>query len=407
MSARSSWAVPVLVGVVVLAGLLLLHIGTNGVGTGGDGPTYLDTADDVRDGRWYPDPDEGPATHYPPAYGTTIGLVSSILGVSLTTAAGLLNAAGWMATIAGAVALYRSLGGRANGFLWVLVLFLATSGVIVSLATSVLSESLFYASCIWFLVLVESYCRRPTGLLLAGLLAIGGYAFALRYPGITLIGAGSLRALQQSAWPWKVRLARGFAIAASGLPVLVWYLLVSGEKSGLPGKHDELTDGRGLDDLWNSVAALGSWFVGGVPFSEDEEIISAVADPVVRVATFTAGLLLVVTLAYLFWRWVDTRQADGRNLAGVVGVLRSARLLAIANFVVLYTAFILSFRLATGFYVLGRYWGPVAIVLAAAGLAFASRHATDVTKPSVRLLGLLLAAIVASNIVVSVALVYV
>ncbi len=407
MSARSSWAVPVLVGFVVVAGLFLLHTVTNGVQVGGDAAAYLDVADDVRDGRWYSDPDEAAATHFPPAYSTTIALLSSALGVSLTTAAGLLNAAGWVATIAGAVALYRSLGGRADGYLWALVLFLATSAVIVLLATAVRSESPFYAACIWFLVLVETYCGRPSGLRLAGLLAIGAYAFALRYPGIALVGAGSLRALQQSGWAWKLRLARGIALSAAALPVLVWYLRVSGEGVGLPGAHGERTDSRGLADLWNSVSGLGSWFVGGVPFSQDEEIINALADPVLRVATFSAGLLLIATFAYLLWRWMDSGHGDRPELVEAIGKLRSARLLAIANFVVLYTAFVLGYRLAIGFYVLGRYWGPVAIVLATVGLAFASRHATDATKPGVRLLGLLLAAVVASNIVVSVALVYV
>ncbi len=327
--------------------------------------------------------------------------------MSLTTAGGLLNAAGWMATIAGSVALYRSLAGRANLYLWILVLFLATSGLLVELANSVLSESLFYATGLWFLILVEPYCRRPSVPLLLGLLALGAYAFGLRYPGIALIGAGSLRVLQQSSWVWRARLIRGIAIGLSALPVLVWYLAVSGDDAGLPGGHGDRTDGRGVGDVWNSVAGLGSWFVGGIPFSQDEEIIGALADPVLRVATFTAGALITGVLACLLWRWLVDGQAVGPDSPGAIDRLRSAGLLTIANFVVLYAALVTVYRLALGFYVLARYWGPIAIVLVVVGLALASRRGTDLSKPGVRLLVLSFSAVVAANLLVSVSLVYV
>ncbi len=400
---RSAWLTPLLVGVAILLGLLLLHVGIVGMDTSGDSEAYLDLADDVRDGRWYSDFDTTDTTHFPPAYGTTIGLTSRVLGVSLTTASGLVNAVGWIGTIAGSVALYRSLAGRANGYLWILVLFLATSGLIVDLASSVQTESLFYATCLWFLVLIEAYCKGPSGPLLLAVFAIGAYGFGLRYPGIALIGAGFLRVLQQNSWPWKTRIQRSTVIGLSVLPMLGWYLAVSGDNTGLPGHH-ERTSARAFEDVWNSLAGLGSWLVAGIPYSEDEELIHSLVDPVARGAAIAAGALLVGGFAYFLWRWLADDLRDGPALAVTADRLRSASMLTVANFVVLYTALVAGFRLRGGGYVLARYWGPVVIVLAVVGLVVASRRATDNTQSGVRLLVLALALIVASNLLVAIGL---
>ncbi|WP_254126928.1 hypothetical protein [Aquihabitans sp. G128] len=352
----------------VVAGLLVVGVALGltarvGIDVGRDSKSYLDVADDLRDGRGFRDPDHEDATHFPPGTALAIAAVA-VTGVSTTSAALVVNGLAWATTVVAGFALYRSAGGRTGPVAWVVVLWLAGGGTFTLLFGSVLSEGPFLAAALLAIVAGERWARKPTVANAAATWACCVATVAFRYIGVALVVALALRVLHQRR-PARATIAALALVGSTVLPVGLWYL----RYRGLHGADVAPIADRSFapGDVFHSLGALGSVFGGGLPYSENNQIVLAKVDGLVRAALAAVGLLIVAAAGW----WVVRTSRGGK--AAVARTIRTqrdeGRLLAV-HYALASIAILAAWRFSIGYHILARYWlvaiVPLVVVLAAA-----------------------------------------
>lgn len=359
----------VVTSLIVVAWLAVVF--TTGFHIGWGGRTTFEIAGDILEGTWFSDVHLLSATYFAPGYPLLLAAMSKVTGMSLIVAAKVCAAIGWLALLVGMRTLFRDLGGRPGGaWEWVCLGFVALSPQVLILHELVLPEPLYMAGCVWTLVVVERYARRPTIGLGVALVLLAGAVVGLRYAGVGLAGAASLRLLLQGGWSWKQRIGSAVLPGIGVLALVAWlFVEINAGHGTSPTTVPEKT--FDLGDIWNSVASFGSHFVLGINFSEDEVLVSSALDPLVRLACFATAAITIATLGWLTWSHRDRSEAS--PVAGVLSGLRRRGLLSVALYAVGTIAFLSVWRFRTGYMILPRYWTPVVLPLLAATLAVYSR----------------------------------
>ncbi|WP_421122051.1 hypothetical protein ACE2AJ_14185 [Aquihabitans daechungensis] len=333
-----------------------------------DGTSQVETAQRLIDGLGF-----GPTlvnsvehapfstAHFPPGLSVVLALLMS-LGLSALASALVINLVSWVATFAACTALYRSTWGKPGVWFYGLLGWLAVCGSVVALHQTVMSEPLYLALSLWFLVLGERWLTGGSWRLGAITVVLGAAAISVRYVGICLIAAAAVRVLQQGGTLRRIA-ARLAAVGAMLVPIVVWYLVNhdSGRKDA-PGSTVEAVK---FADVIHSIGSLGSIFSGGIAYSLDDDILGPL-DPVVRGVVLLAGLAAFAVAAILAVRWW---RLQGSTSAQRLRRARSSRYLLVLDYLVLSTAFLIVYRIPSGYSILSRYWAmlvvPAAVLLAA------------------------------------------
>ncbi len=349
-----------------------------------DSVTYLSAANRLGAGLGYTDFTGGANTTFPPAFSTLLAILGS-LGVSLTTAARVANAA----FFGGVVALTWVVSGRHTRSSFVRLgatAAVAVSPAMLNLADHAWSEPAFCVVVLLFMLALEDSvtrdCARTRSAATAGVI-VGG-AFLVRYAGAILIPVGVLvLAIALRRAGRRVVVARVTVFLSCALFVPSLWLLRNASTAApyVLGPRTIVADG--IDSLAQLFAvSFGSLFVPS-HWTHNGLVI---AIPVVLLAAAVSTLPGAA----------PDRRRDGRTL------------LPLASFVVIYPLFVVGSGKLSGSSIDGRIVAPLyppAVILVAVALEEALRRAARtrrlaVVRPTrLLLVGAALAAIAGSTFV--------
>jgi 4-amino-4-deoxy-L-arabinose transferase-like glycosyltransferase len=197
----------------LIAVALLIYATTLGlVVVGPDSVIYLDAAERIRDGSYsaFQYGSVEPVKHYPPLYSAILSLFASPH-----------QAARWFHVLlyAASIASIGFITFRLTQHRWVAFaasIVFATSAIVFQMYSMVMTEALFLLIVMWALYGLSVYERTGSRYVLAGTALLCALAALTRYPGIVLVGAGTLWLLRKR---WTHALL--FALLAV-LPIVAW-----------------------------------------------------------------------------------------------------------------------------------------------------------------------------------------
>lgn len=210
---------------LAMAGMSLVLLVTYkfGPGMSTDGARYLSTAESLIEGRGFYDYLNLPLTQFPPLYSILIAGVSLLTGMDVFPAAQILNIVtlGLVIWLTGYF-FYRLFP---NEFLFAYIgsTVFATSLSLIIMASNVLSDLLFLAFTLAFLVLATQVLETGTrrNILLMGIVA--AICPFQRYAGLALIFTGAFVILfLYRKDPFRGVLLAGLFGVLTGLPILLW-----------------------------------------------------------------------------------------------------------------------------------------------------------------------------------------
>jgi 4-amino-4-deoxy-L-arabinose transferase-like glycosyltransferase len=339
---ESTRAAACCVAALAIGAAALVLIGTrHGPGIEPDSTSYISAARNLASGRGYRDFTGQPLTHFPPGFPTPLA-VGAWLGISPTTAARLVNAVslativslGWLLARRHARALLVTLGAT---------VLIAFSFGLVHFADGVLSETMFVAVTVAFLLALENAVtyQAKRGVAWSAVAGVAiGFAFAIRYAAFALFLAGVI-ALVVSWWgarkPRLIARVAAFVAAASLMP-LAW--LAWSASNGVGSKrftpttstHESL-----VTFLKTLLENAGSLFL---PQSAPSSLSGA----------FFVLLLGVASLGV----WFARRESSMRR-----GPDTPWTLVPLVSFVVVYALFVVATHRVVGTSWDARLWSPI------------------------------------------------
>ncbi|MGE5641868.1 MAG: ArnT family glycosyltransferase, partial [Byssovorax cruenta] len=210
---------------LAMAGMSLVLLVTHkfGPGMSTDGARYLSTAESLIEGRGFYDYLNLPLTQFPPLYSILIAGVSLLIGMDVFPAAQILNIVtlGLVIWLAGYF-FYRLFPNEIL-FAYIGSTVFATSLSLIIMASNVLSDLLFLAFTLAFLILATQVLETGTrrNILLMGIVA--AICPFQRYAGLALIFTGALLILfLYMKNPLRGVLLAGLFGVFTGLPIFLW-----------------------------------------------------------------------------------------------------------------------------------------------------------------------------------------
>ena len=211
--------------VLSIIGMVLVFLVTYkyGPGISTDGARYLSAAQNLMDGKGLYDYLSLPLTQFPPFYSILIAGVSLTSGMDVFIAAQYLNILTFGLVIWFAGYFFYRIFPEEPLFSYIGSTVFATSLSLIIIASNILSDLLFLAFTLVFLIAATDMLEQGTkrSILILGIIA--GLSTFQRYAGLTLIITGALLIL----FLYRKNLTRGFLTAVlfgilSALPILLW-----------------------------------------------------------------------------------------------------------------------------------------------------------------------------------------
>lgn len=211
-----------LFGALLAACLSLLATRLYGPGVSPDTLTYISVARSLAAGQGAVDYSTIPLVDHPPLYPALLAIPLAVAGTDPLATARVLNAA-LAALIVCLSAALLAPRVRSNPLFVIGVLLAATARPLTATSAYALSETLFIAWTLLFLLAADGYARRAGTV---ALFLLGGAAAAAtltRYVGVAAIATGGLLLLLEEGRSWSRRLANAalFALFAAG-PLALW-----------------------------------------------------------------------------------------------------------------------------------------------------------------------------------------
>lgn len=219
-----------------ITGMVLVYLVTHkfGPGISTDGARYLSTAQNLIEGRGFFDYLNIPLTQFPPLYSVIIAGISLISGLDVFVAAQVLNILTFGLVIWLTGVFFYRIFPREPLFSYFGSTVFATSLSLIIMASNILSDLLFLAFTLAFLIAANDMLETGTkrSMLLLG--AIAGVSTFQRYAGLALIISGVFLIL----FLYRKNMTRGILSAGlfgvlSALPILVWVLFHNYLQTGI------------------------------------------------------------------------------------------------------------------------------------------------------------------------------
>jgi hypothetical protein len=206
-------------------GMILVFLVTHrfGPGMSTDGARYLSTAQNVVEGRGFYDYLNIPLTQFPPLYSILIAVISRITGLDVFIAAQYLNILTFGLVIWLAGYFFYRIFPNESLFAYIGSAVFATSLSLLIMASNILSDLLFLAFTLVFLIVATEVLESGTrkSIFLMGLVA--AISPLQRYAGLTLVITGAILLL----FLYRKNLAQSILFAGifgalTALPILLW-----------------------------------------------------------------------------------------------------------------------------------------------------------------------------------------
>lgn len=268
-----------------------------GPGLATDGARYLSTAENLIHGNGFTEYLGVPLTQFPPVYSIIIAAIGFITRADVFVIAQYLNIFTFGLTIWLAGKFFYRLFPENILYAYIGSGIFLTSLSLLRMASNVLSDLMFFALTIIFLILCTIYIENPSQrhLLLLGLLC--AISPLLRYAGLTHILTVSLILLiMQRKWFFKGVVKAGLFGALTSLPTLLWVYVHNYLQTGILFGVRLLPNPQGNLDV--TVQKAVHWFV---PYS--------ITDRIPEWAIVVLFLLILIT---------GNRIADWKNWWGQV-----------------------------------------------------------------------------------------
>lgn len=281
-----------------LAGMTLVFLVTHkfGPGISTDGARYLSTAQNLIEGRGFYDYLNSPLTQFPPLYSVIIAGISLITAVDVFIVAQYLNILTFGLVIWLAGYFFYRIFPNEPLFSYFGSAVFATSLSLIIMASNILSDLLFLAFTLGFLIVATDILETGAtkNIVLLGLIA--GLSPFQRYAGLALVFTGVILLL----FFFRKNLLKGILLAGvfgllTGLPILLWAIFHNYLRTGI--LFGERMPPVYLGNLQVTIEKAVHWFL---PLTVTSII------PLWAIAILS--LLLVVTGNRLVdWRrWINT-----------------------------------------------------------------------------------------------------
>jgi hypothetical protein len=231
-----------------------------GAGLSTDGARYLSTAASLLTGNGFTEYLGGPLTQFPPLYSILIAGGSLVTQADVFVVAQYLNIAAFGLTIWLAGKFIQTLFPEQLLYAYIASGLFATSPSLLRISANILSDMLFLAATLVFLINASAYLKTPSRRNLFLLSAVCALLPLLRYAGLAHIIAISLSLLVVPAGSLVKRAlqAGAFAVVAS-LPTLLWVYFHSYLQSGILFGRRLPPDAQG--NLQTTLEKAMHWFV--------------------------------------------------------------------------------------------------------------------------------------------------
>jgi len=205
-----------------------------GPGLATDGARYLSTAENLINGNGFIEYLGVPLTQFPPVYSITIALIGFITHADVFVIAQYFNIFTFGLTICLSGIFFRKLFPEKNLYAYIGSGVFVTSLSLLRMASNVLSDLMFLALTIVFLILTTNYIENPSRKNLILLGALCAVSPLLRYAGLTHILTVSLviLLLHRKDWIKGIFKAGMFGLLTS-LPTLLWVYFHSYLQTGI------------------------------------------------------------------------------------------------------------------------------------------------------------------------------
>lgn len=205
-----------------------------GAGLSTDGARYLSTAENLLHGRGFYDYLDAPLTQFPPLYSLIIALVSFVTGADVFITAQYLNVLTlglviWLAGI-----FFRRLFPESILYAYIGSGVFVTSISLLRIASNILSDLLFLAMTIIFLMSASKWIEKPSRKNLVFLSVICAVSPLLRFAGLSFILTSSVMVFLY----YKKERLKGIFFAAlfgflTSLPTLSWVIFHNYLQTGI------------------------------------------------------------------------------------------------------------------------------------------------------------------------------
>lgn len=253
-----------------LLGMFFAFIVTHRYGAGltTDGARYLSTAENLIHRNGFTEYLGVPLTQFPPVYSIIIAIIGFITHADVFVIAQYLNIVTFGITIWLAGKLFRKLFPENYLYAYIGSVVFATSPSLLRMASNVLSDLMFLALTITFLILVTDYIEKPSRKTLIALALLCAISPLLRFAGLTHILTISLIILiVQRKELLKGILQAGIFGFLTSLPTLIWVYFHNYLQTGiLFGVRLPPNPGGNLE---TTIAKAVHWFV---PYSVTDRI---------------------------------------------------------------------------------------------------------------------------------------
>jgi hypothetical protein len=300
-----------------------LYATKSGIAFTPDSVNYLVSGLNFADGRGLTDYSGAPVQRlYAP--GLSILMAAGVtIGIGAEQTVRIANALAFASIVLSSYFLLRG-HLRSTILIWGGTAFIAVSTPLLLLADRALTEAIFCAITLTFLITIEQILKQPTRtayLFIA--VALAGAAFLFRYAGITLIVSGTL-ILLLGLWKRDRKAAIGraatFGLASAALPLIFATLNPIVGNRG-PGVHEP------IEQIHRAIMTVGFWLLPG-------------RDGAFPGAMVSKTLLTIIGVAVLLWcaagLWYS-RQTSGETTEDVA----PRPIMPLTVFAGLYTAIII------------------------------------------------------------------
>ena len=255
---------------ISLLGMLFAFIVTfrYGPGLATDGSRYLSTAESLINGQGFTEYLGVPLTQFPPVYSIIIAIIGFVTRADVFVIAQYLNILTFGLTIWLAGKFFRKLFPENVLYAYIGSAVFVTSVSLLRMASNVLSDLMFLAVTIVFLMLVTDFMENPSRRNLFTLGLLCAVSPLLRYAGLTHILTASLIILliQRKEWLKGILQAGIFSLLTS-LPTLLWVYFHNYLQTGILFGTRLPPNPQG--NLQTTIAKAVHWFV---PFSITDRI---------------------------------------------------------------------------------------------------------------------------------------
>jgi hypothetical protein len=277
---------------VSLLGMFFVFIVTfrYGAGLATDGARYLSTAENLINGRGFTEYLGVPLTQFPPVYSIIIAIIRFVTRADVFVVAQYINILTFGGTIWLAGLFFRQLIPENLLYAYIGSTVFVTSLSLIRIASNVLSDLLFLALTIIFLILTSAFMENPSQKRLFSLGMLCATAPLVRYAGLTYILTVSLIILIQNHKNFfKGILQAGIFGFLTSLPTFLWIFLHNYLQTGI--LFGVRLPPNPLGNLNVTIEKAVHWFI---PYSVTDRI------PAWVIIGLMLGLLLT---GYRFENW--------------------------------------------------------------------------------------------------------